>query len=137
MKKNIQIFVAGVVMGAIVVVVCLISIKKDFEIVLFEQGEKILPIHKLKVFQVIDKDRALVREGGLLHKIMPKTTYLLLNNNGYNWYYDDQEIQVSKEEKVKQVGVYRYSDKKGAIFTIPKILTIPAIRIESMKTENK
>lgn len=94
MKKNIQIFVAGVVMGAIVVVVCLISIKKDFEIVLFEQGEKILPIHKLKVFQVIDKDRALVREGGLLHKIMPQTTYLLLNNNGYNWYYDDQEIQV-------------------------------------------
>lgn len=48
-----------------------------------------------------------------------------------------KKFRFSKEEKVKQVGVYRYSDKKGAIFTIPKILTIPAIRIESMKTENK
>ena len=132
--RNVLIFIAGVVIG---IVICfgglVIGAERDFGknlgIALFEQGEKTLSIRKLKVFQVIDKEGALVRGEEESRKIgqMPQT-YLLLHD-GQDLYYDNQEIQVSKGMEVKQIGVYRYKNREDMI------LTVPAIRIESIKTE--
>lgn len=133
--KNVLIFIIGVVVGVTVSVRCLDDamrvLEKDYGVVLSEQGKKTLSMRKLKVFHVIDKEGALVQEGGIPHKIeeIPQIYFLL--HDEQDLYYDNQEISVAKGMKVKQVGVYRYKNRADMI------LTVPAIRIESMKTENK
>lgn len=128
--KNVLIFIAGIAIG-INVVSCveIEEVRKDRGIISSKKGEKVLPILGLKVFQVIDKEGALVRERGLLQKINPMPRVYLLLHDGQNLYYDNQEIQVSKGMEVKQIGVYRYKNREG------RILTVPAIRIESIKIE--
>ena len=134
--KNVLVFVAGVTIGIVICFGCLIigaerNFGKDLGITLFEQGEKTPSIRKLKVFQVIDRKGALVREGGIPNKIgqIPQMYFLL--HGEQDLYYDNQEIQVSKGMEVRQIGVYRYKNREDMI------LTVPAIRIESVKTEKK
>ena len=122
-------------MVGLIGIVCLAGamrdLEKDCEVVLSEQSEKTLSIRKLKVFYVMDKEGALVQEGGLPYKVeqIPQVYFLL--HDGQNLYYDNQEISVAKGMRVKQVGVYRYRNKAGTI------RTVPAICIESIKTEKK
>ena len=127
--KNVLVFIVGVIVG--IAGIGVMAEKLDLGITLFEQGEKALSMRKLKVFQVIDTEGALVLEGDLPYKVGQKPQAYFLLHDEQNLYYDNQEIQVSKGMEVKQIGVYRYEGKKG------RILTVPAIRIESIKTEKK
>ncbi|MBO7454491.1 MAG: hypothetical protein J6T91_03890 [Alphaproteobacteria bacterium] len=130
--KGMLLFIAGVAIGINVASwVEIEEVRKDRGIILSKKGEEALPVHGLKVFQIIDKEGALVRERGLLQKINPVPRVYLLLHDGQNLYYDNQEISVAEGVRVKQVGVYRYKNREG------KILTVPAIRLESIKTEKK
>ena len=122
--KNVLIFIAGIILG--ITLVELSYYGKNDQLILSEENEKILSIYEMNVFQVIGEGGALVKSG----KFPNEQIYLLLHNEA-DLYYDNQKIQVSKGMKVKQVGIYRYKNKEDFI------LTVPAIRIEQINSNQK
>ena len=115
--KNLLIFIAGIIVGAVI-----FAYEANDLLILSEKNEKTLLISEMKVFQVIDKDKALVFSNDQI--------YLLLHNDT-DLYYDNQKIQILKGTKIKQIGIYRYKNKEGFINTVP------AVRIESVENNKK
>ena len=87
----------------------------------FEQPTEEIDAKSFKVLQVINDNAALVNS-----KENPKSNfylgpiYLMVNNSGH-FYYDDEIIDVASNEKVVQVGIYRYEAKSGTNKTVPMI----------------
>jgi len=78
---------------------------------------------KIEVFQVVEPNKALANfstGGGRLDRIV-----VLVTNNNNESYYDEQEINVSADKCVRQIGTYRYTTK---IDQFEK--TVPVVVIE-------
>jgi hypothetical protein len=78
---------------------------------------------KIEVFQVVESNKALANfstGGGGLDRIV-----VLVTNNNNESYYDEQEINVSADKCVRQIGTYRYTTK---IDQFEK--TVPVVVIE-------
>lgn len=80
----------------------------------FENPGDVIENNKFRVFQVIEKNAALVED------IYPGTIYLLINKED-KFYYDDEIIDVPDGRVVRQVGIYKYETKTELVKTVPII----------------
>ncbi len=87
----------------------------------FEKPGDVIEVKSFKVFQVLDKDAALVN--GVSHEeyeIYTGAVYLLTNDGG-KYYYDDEVIKVPEGKVVRQIGIYQYQTKSEFEKTVPII----------------
>ena len=89
----------------------------------FEKPGDVIDVKAFEVFQVLDKDAALVH--GQSHnysdmEIYTGAVYLLTNEDG-KYYYDDEVVRVPEGKIVRQVGIYRYQTKSELGKTVPII----------------
>ena len=121
MKKWL-LFGGGVLTGIVLtfVVAFLISLGKkgNDNVTWFDQPTETIGCTSFKVFQVIDGNAALVREGGDFLSF--GAVYLLTNDEG-KYYYDDEVVAVPKGMVAKQVGIYKYDTKAEVKKTVPII----------------
>lgn len=82
----------------------------------FEEPGDVIELESFKVFQVLDKDAALVRGASLDLGVV-----YLLTNDGDKYYYDDELIKVPDGKVVRQVGIYQYQTKSEFKKTVPII----------------
>lgn len=126
--KKFLIFLAGFFSGAVVLFVVLLLVAKGVErnssqiqgLTLFEQPGEVMPAKSFEVLQVVDGGNALANaESGYGTYYGMVVLFLADENTNY---YDDQIIEVSQGECVRQVGTYQYPTKNG-------YKTVPAVRI--------
>jgi hypothetical protein len=87
----------------------------------FEKPGDVIEVKSFKVFQVLDKDAALVN--GATHEeydIYSGAVYLLTNKDG-KYYYDDEVINVPEGKVARQIGIYQYQTKSEFEKTVPII----------------
>ena len=87
---------------------------------MFKEPGDIINEQSFEVFQVLAEDAALVRGKGDSYSIYNGLVYLLINRDG-KYYYDGEKIDIKKNQKVRQVGIYRYENKSEIIKTVPII----------------
>ena len=106
--KNILIFTAGIVTGAVLMIFISLVFASNFshnDMNLFENEGECISENSFEVFQVLDSG-----DTGLV--------VLFLHENGKS-YYDDQIIKIPSGKCVKQIGVYKYPTKDGFEKTVP------------------
>lgn len=139
--KNLLFFAGGLVIGVLLTVLCFTFLIKndknatdspktlletemqenteeqqreklrEMGITLFEEIGDVINEESVQVFQVIAEDAALVNgKGEYSHYIGP--VYLIVNNEG-EYYYDEEIIEVSKDQEFRQIGIYRYETNSG------------------------
>lgn len=122
--KNIFVFLAGLVTGAILLFLVSVIVankneeKQDF--IIFPEPRECISKKKFKVFQVIDDGAALAIE--LSDMIGDKEFYggmLALFYNTEKRYYDEEIISVPKNNCVRQIGIYTYKTNNGFKKTVP------------------
>ena len=125
--KKVLIFIAGVVIGAILmlVIAALIGNSSNGEssnngMTFFEKEGDCISENSFEVFQVLDSGDALANEVKIEWDMSAPTgvTVLLLCKDGKS-YYDDQVIKVSEGKCAKQIGTFKYSTKAGFDKTVP------------------
>lgn len=116
--KNLWIFIGGFFSGILFLVLVLFCIGKlssnDERIVYFDKAGDVLGIDSAKVFQVLGDGTA------ALATIYPDLTVLLVND-GDEYYYDDQWIEMPKGKCFRQVGIYKYMTKNEFVKTVPVV----------------
>lgn len=122
MGKNVLIFIAGVVTGALLLVIIAMIVTKndpvDDGITLFETEGDCVSDNSFEVFQVLDSGDALASEFKPGSSIATGITVLFFND-GTKSYYDDQIIKVPSGKCAKQIGVFKYNSKGGREKTVP------------------
>ena len=115
--KKVLIFIAGVVTGAILmlVIAALIGNSSNGEssnngMTFFEKEGDCISENNFEVFQVLDSIDELSISTGLM--------VLFLCDEGKS-YYDDQVIKVPEGKCAKQIGTFKYSTKAGFDKTVP------------------
>ena len=95
------------------------SSQEDF--ILFQEKGQCVTQEDLEVFQVLDLERALVRQV----KFLDFTVMLLVNDSGKT-YYDDEVIKIPAKKCARQIGTFRYHTKDK------NYKTVPVVRIEDI-----
>ena len=121
------VYVGGIITGIVLMFVFLFFVGKSYNnkgITWFDKLGDTMEIKSFKVFQVIDKDAALVYGSsqidisGSSFNMYNGAVYLLVNEDG-KYYYDDEIIEVPDGKVAKQVGIYKYSTKNDFEKTVP------------------
>ena len=119
--KKVLIFIAGIVTGAILmlVIAALIGNSSNGEssnngMTFFEKEGDCISENNFEVFQVLDSGDALANELSISTGLM----VLFLCDEGKS-YYDDQVIKVPEGKCAKQIGTFKYSTKAGFDKTVP------------------
>lgn len=122
--KKVLIFIAGVVTGAILmlVIAALIGNSSNGEssnngMTFFEKEGDCISENNFEVFQVLDSGDALANEIDEL-SISTGLMVLFLCDEGKS-YYDDQVIKVPEGKCAKQIRTFKYSTKAGFDKTVP------------------
>ena len=122
--KKVLIFIAGIVTGAILmlVIAALIGNSSNGEssnngMTFFEKEGDCISENNFEVFQVLDSGDALANEIDEL-SISTGLMVLFLCDEGKS-YYDDQVIKVPEGKCAKQIGTFNYSTKAGFDKTVP------------------
>lgn len=122
MGKKILIFSAGVVTGAVLMIlIALIASKGNTAndgITIFETEGDCVSSNSFEVFQVLDSGDALAREFEHGMSVATGVTVLFLNDGNIS-FYDDQVIKVPSGRCAKQIGVFRYNTRAGLERTVP------------------
>ena len=122
--KKVLIFIAGIVTGAILmlVIAALIGNSSNGEssnngMTFFEKEGDCISENNFEVFQVLDSGDALANEIDEL-SISTGLMVLFLCDEGKS-YYDDLVIKVPEGKCAKQIGTFKYSTKAGFDKTVP------------------
>ena len=118
--KKVLIFIAGVVTGAILMLVIGNSSNGESSnngMTFFEKEGDCISENNFEVFQVLDSGDALANEIDEL-SISTGLMVLFLCDEGKS-YYDDQVIKVPEGKCAKQIGTFKYSTKAGFDKTVP------------------
>lgn len=122
MGKKILIFSAGVVTGAVLMILIALIASKgntaDDGITIFETEGDCVSSNSFEVFQVLDSGDALAREFEHGMSVATGVTVLFLND-GNKSFYDDQVIKVPSGRCAKQIGVFKYNTRAGLERTVP------------------
>lgn len=121
--KNVLIFIAGMVTGAVLLLGISFFVAKasyDDGVTLFEKDGEIISENSFQVFQVVESGNALAYEvePGYLDMLPTDLVVLFLSEDGKS-FYDDQIIKVPAGKCVRQIGVYRYPTKDEIVKTVP------------------
>lgn len=118
MKKGL-IFIGGVLTGMILCFCILLSIGLIRDngglagATYFDKPTKEIHASSFKVLQVIDDHAALVNsKESPTSKFYLGPLFLMVNNSDH-FYYDDEIIEVSRTQKVVQLGIYKYNSNFG------------------------
>lgn len=122
--KNLGIFVAGVVCGALLIILLGVAYTNgssdiDTGMALFEEEGECISENSFKVFQVLDSGDALANEVEK-YSIPTGLVVLFINKDGLS-YYDNQVIKIPSGKCVKQIGTYKYPTKSGFEKTVPVV----------------
>lgn len=118
-------FILGILVGlAIAFIIDLVerNLSNHKEMIFFETPGNIMPIMALKVSQVIDDNYALAygqKLNFLPSQFFKNDILVLITNDNEEYYYDGQIIDVITGKYLRQIGIYKYTDKSGSIKTIP------------------
>lgn len=124
MKKNILIFVAGMVTAVVILYIIASCIEPKTKsiggrsyqeragVTLFDEPGDCVECQEFEVFQVLPSGDALA--DGKLSSL----DVLFLEQDGKS-YYDGQVIRVPEGKCARQIGVYRYESKGGFDRTVP------------------
>ena len=122
--KKVLIFIAGIVTGAILmlVIAALIGNSSNGEssnngMTFFEKEGDCISENNFEVFQVLDSGDALANEIDEL-SISTGLMVLFLCDEGKS-YYDDQFITVTEGKCAKQIVTFKYSTKAGFDKSVP------------------
>lgn len=102
--------------------------ENDESVTWFDKPGDVVEVKSFKVFQVIDKNAALVNGQSLMDidnlelgiESYTGTVYLMINQDD-KYYYDDEVIKVPENKVARQVGVLRYPTKSDFNKTVPII----------------
>lgn len=132
----------GFVCGAVVVFLLVVGIGpmmkgvSDQGLTLFEKPKDCITKNSLKVFQVLDSNKALVMEQRKAFSDMPtemqdmfstitdalvNAPVMLLVGEETEHYYDEQIIKIPVKQCAKQIGVYKYQNKEDMFKTVPAV----------------
>lgn len=126
--RSILSFIAGLVVGAsLIIAIGYITSNQTAEpdngITLFEnEGERIGSESRYEVFQVVDGGALAIEISDEIW--MPTELAVLFLDESGNGFYDNQVITVSKDQCLRQLGLYRYITMDN----IPKTVPVVAIR---------
>lgn len=116
--KKFWIFIGGFISGIIflfVVAYCIgNSSSKREGVTYFDRPGEVLRARSVEVFQVLDDGRAALATP---HPCDPSV--VLLVNDGDEYYYDDQNINIPEGQCLRQIGIYKYMTKKEFEKTVP------------------
>lgn len=122
MAKKILIFIAGVVTGAILMVLIAFFIAKgnsdENGMTLFETEGECVSSNSFEILQVLDSGDALANEIEPGMSVATGITVLFLND-GTKTFYDDQIIKIPAGKCAKQIGVFKYKSNAGMERTVP------------------
>lgn len=135
--KKVWIFILGVIAGAVISLGIVFIVNRiedakfeeeygylDTGISLFEEPGDIVPFKTLKVFQVLPNGSALALATKLAnpqeYDFIVESVVLILSNEKSS-YYDGKIIKLPAGKVFRQIGTYRYENKKEFIKTVPII----------------
>ena len=122
--KNVLIFIAGIVSGAIltfVVAFFIYSVNNDNGFTIFEEPGEYIQGNRFKVLQEVHPGAALAHAEEISYgRISTFTGVLVLfvNDDGKR-YYDEEIIRIPKGKHVRQIGIYKYKSKAEIDKTVP------------------
>ncbi|MFI3294350.1 MAG: hypothetical protein SNI70_12655 [Rikenellaceae bacterium] len=134
--KSFFIFIAGVITGAVLLIVAGVLINNstssvdlvDDGITMFSETGDCVSTNKFKVIQVHDSGNALAIEQEKMtysDNYMMGDIVVLFLSNGEKHYYDDQMIDIPKGKCAKQIGTYKYSTRESIYKTVPIVEILP------------
>lgn len=122
MGKKILIFSAGVITGAVLMILIALMASKgnatDDRITIFETKGECVSSNSFEVFQVLDSGDALAKEFKHGMSVATGITVLFFND-GDKSYYDGQIIKIPSGKCAKQIGVFKYATRAGVDRTVP------------------
>lgn len=123
MAKKILIYIAGVVTGALLVILFAVLFASNNSandgITLFEQEGDCVSGNSFKVFQVLETGDALANE--IERGFLATGVTVLFLNDGKTSYYDDQVIKIPSGKCATQIGVFKYESRSGVEKTVPVV----------------
>lgn len=113
--KKFLIFVFGVITGVVLTLafVYFYRVTDDNNTIWFDEPGEIITERSFTVIQVLDDNAALALDANYSAAI-----YLLYNEEG-KYYYDGEIVNVPKNKKARQVGIYKYATKNLNMKTVP------------------
>lgn len=123
--KNILIFLAG--MAAMFIIMLTLAPAPNDGLTLFKDSaqEKVIDAKKVKIFQVLEPNKALANITNKPNEIYdPDEILVLIIGDEKTTYYDDEKINISDGQYLKQIGIYQYVAKSGNQKTVPAVSII-------------
>lgn len=126
--KNILIFLAGMA-AMFFIMVNLASPPNDGlpGLTLFKDSaqEKVIEAKQIKIFQVLEPNKALADVTNKPEEIYDRDEILvLIIGDEKTTYYDDEKINIANGQHLKQIGIYQYKAKSGMQKTVPAVSII-------------
>ena len=130
MKKNIFIFIAGMITTLLIEIIIgfIIGVTSQSSggypgLTLFEQdGACVSSAKKIEILQTCEPDSALAHTKKRLGSSLELDDILILILGDVNAnFYDEQEITIPNGKCIKQVGTYQYKAKNGVMKTVPAV----------------
>ncbi len=116
-------FLVGLVCG-VIATLCFgvfVTTIENKNLTLFPEPGACITKRTLKVFQVLDSNKALVEESDTWG-----SPVMLLMGKEQEHFYDDQIVKISAKQCARQVGTFQYQTKNK------DYKTVPVVRIEAI-----
>ena len=126
--KNILIFIAG--MAAMFIIMLNMAPTSNDGLpglTLFKDSaqEKIIEAKQIKIFQVIEPNKALADVTNNPDKIYdPDEILVLIIGDEKTTYYDDEKINITDGQYLKQIGMFQYEANSGMQKTVPAVTIV-------------
>lgn len=126
MKKNILIFIAGMI--TMFIIILLIGIVNQYGgdgypgLTIFEEdGACIDSAKQIEIFQTLEPDIALAHTQKKKYDYFVDEILVLMLGDENTHFYDKQRIIIPNGKCAKQVGTYQYEAKNGVMKTVPAV----------------
>ena len=129
MKKNIFIFIAGMITTLLIEIIIgfIIGVTSQSSggypgLTLFEQdGACVSSSKNIEIFQTLGPDIALAHTQNKKYDYFVDDILILILGDENTHFYDEQKIIIPNGKCLKQVGTYQYEAKNGVMKTVPAV----------------
>ena len=129
MKKNIFIFIAGMITTLLIEIIIgfIIGVTSQSSggypgLTLFEQdGACVSSSKNIEIFQTLGQDIALAHTQNKKYDYFVDDILILILGDENTHFYDEQKIIIPNGKCLKQVGTYQYEAKNGVMKTVPAV----------------
>ena len=129
MKKNIFIFIAGMITTLLIEIIIgfIIGVTSQSSggypgLTLFEQdGACVSSSKNIEIFQTLGPDIALAHTQNKKYDYFVDDILILILGDENTHFYDEQKIIIPNGKCLKKVGTYQYEAKNGVMKTVPAV----------------